>query len=587
MALAVALNINSPRSGVAPPSLPPLPSATASTPAQPLVLSMPAQLAASPPPPPMTPPTPMEPHNYLFEPPPPSRSEWAFPNPRTHAPPPRPDAPFHPSSPAHHLSDVAHRMRALALQAPDAFGVPFLCPRDVPDGTSHPSNAAAAFQRPERPWRRREPMPRVATAPHPDPFTTFPTDTWLPPAGSPAVGTATDLSVLSVPAVETPVSPAKDPALFCDVCEVLCDTHLQLEKHQEGQKHRRKSDIHRVFVEARNKFADEGLKQIATDVWTCLHCKAQVQGKTPVLQHIEAVKHKKNRNAATALEVHGGKPQKNVRTPPRAPKGTLSPRSGPAAVAMMQLNGDVLPSMDSRSIGRALQLSGAVHGAVGDKQRPSEPPFSPAGKNRTVDSMNAAPQSVHTPVDTPTRDGSWSGWHRTDGRIVFELPPTFDPLRCPASSCVSPIRFASPSRSALFGEDIPGRPLPTVSPHRRSTSANRPNNHSKQSTPTKQDVNNLSCVLCHVNCNSVDTLSCHVASAKHKRRQALFEASQPTNEGAGTPSKNMVNRVFFKCDVCNVSCSGLENFESHLRGKLHSKRVRATASHAKTADNGN
>lgn len=394
------------------------------------------------------------------------------------------------------------------------------------------------------------------------------------------------LPVLSIGTVDAAQDPERNPALFCEVCEVLCDTQLQLEKHQEGQKHRRKSDIHRVFVEARKNFWDEGLKQIASDVWTCIHCKAQVQGKTPVLQHIEAVKHKKNRSVSVGGDMQVGKGQKNARTPPRVAKASMSPRGGPAAAAMKQLNGDFLPNADEKGIGRGLQKSSAVHGAVGDQQRLSSGPFSPPRKGKTADRRELGSQSMHTSVGVSTSDGAWSGWHRADGRVVFDMPPTFDPLRCPASSCISPIRLASPNQNVLFVDKPTARPAPAVSPRRRSGSMNRPGSQSKQSTPSKHDVKSLSCNLCHVKCNSVETLGCHVASAKHKRRQALFESPQPGNETVGTPNKGRVNKVFFNCEVCNVSCSGLENFESHLRGKPHSKRVRSTSAQGKSPDSG-
>lgn len=76
---------------------------------------------------------------------------------------------------------------------------------------------------------------------------------------------------------------------------------------------------------------------------------------------------------------------------------------------------------------------------------------------------------------------------------------------------------------------------------------------------------NFSCAVCGVNCNSMDNLNAHLASAKHKKRQLMMEGR---NEELGKVGATM------HCTTCNITCSGVENFEAHMNGRQHAKKTK-------------
>lgn len=120
-----------------------------------------------------------------------------------------------------------------------------------------------------------------------------------------------------------------------------------------------------------------------------------------------------------------------------------------------------------------------------------------------------------------------------------------------------------------------------------------------------------SCSVCRVSCTSQENLNAHLTSTKHKKKVALLENGGAGPSTAGSPDKGngiaavampselgaaptagavpgsmmragemgstLGNPSSLHCDVCNINCCGPQNFEAHLKGKMHAKKVRQAA----------
>lgn len=104
-------------------------------------------------------------------------------------------------------------------------------------------------------------------------------------------------------------------------------------------------------------------------------------------------------------------------------------------------------------------------------------------------------------------------------------------------------------------------------------------NQQKEESGSKRGrVPQFVCDVCNIKCNSQDNLDMHFASIKHKKKIALVATPTSVISTAGstiTPSVKQASDHY--CNVCNVTCSGSENFAAHLRGKPHAKKLRASA----------
>lgn len=412
--------------------------------------------------------------------------------------------------------------------------------------------------------------------PFTQPGAAFAPDAWLPMSpgslgGAPSPQLA---ALLARSAVTKPV--IKNPALFCDVCEVPCDTPVQLEKHRGGQKHRKKSEIHRAFVEASKRFEEEGLTQIAVNMWNCVHCSTRVQGKTPVMQHLEAVKHRKHRDAAAGKAWNNSKSRK--RTRPTTPVAT-SPGSGggAAGAAKNGMKNELAAAQSNAAVGKAdgppsMQNPAVNPGVMGDKHPRGSLLSLLQVAEATSAASDVASQSLLRSLPSPLRGSSV---------INNNTPPTMDPLRSPASSMslASPSQLLSPDQSVPSTSSGLSSPLKTTVKIPALKNA-KPNQGVH--LPTAKPIKDFSCVTCNISCNSMDSLNAHLASAKHRRKQALLEAAQSA-PGPASSQQQVPAESSLHCVVCNVFCCGIENFEAHLRGKPHAKRVRLVASQAKSA----
>lgn len=109
---------------------------------------------------------------------------------------------------------------------------------------------------------------------------------------------------------------------------------------------------------------------------------------------------------------------------------------------------------------------------------------------------------------------------------------------------------------------------------------NSPPRKKKKCTTSTED---FSCQICNVTCNGSEPMREHMRSAKHMRRTA--EAAQgQRNKSAGAlatranvPSSSSGSQsTAFLCNVCNVPCSGADNYRAHIAGKAHKRRLTTT-----------
>lgn len=156
-------------------------------------------------------------------------------------------------------------------------------------------------------------------------------------------------------------------------------------------------------------------------------------------------------------------------------------------------------------------------------------------------------------------------------------------------------------------------PVPTISKV-RSAEVNPldvANAKLASATAAAHGTASLSCIACHVTCNSTESLALHLASQRHKRRIAIqsgaktkldpIDISKATSENAPaappephvpigraqnantTPTPTRPDVDMF-CDVCRVPICGRRNYEDHIRGRLHCrnlnlKKLADTSSH--------
>uniref|UniRef100_A0A914MR10 DZF domain-containing protein n=2 Tax=Meloidogyne TaxID=189290 RepID=A0A914MR10_MELIC len=75
------------------------------------------------------------------------------------------------------------------------------------------------------------------------------------------------------------------------------------------------------------------------------------------------------------------------------------------------------------------------------------------------------------------------------------------------------------------------------------------------------------CEICNVMCSGYDNYFAHLSGKIHKRKQAvLIEAAQ---NKFNTNSRNA-----FRCVICNVDCSSEEIYQTHVNGQKHQKVIK-------------
>lgn len=421
----------------------------------------------------------------------------------------------------------------------------------------------------------------MPTAPFTGSRTAFPADAWLPMSPEALRDSSSPLATLSPNLLGDGKVGVANPSLFCSLCLVQCDTAPQLEKHWNGQKHLRKVDIHLAFTEASKTFEAEGIKQLAPTSWTCAYCKTEVTGKTPILQHLDAVKHKKNRIAAAAKTPRGKK-----RTRPLTPAGSSSRSpsdSADAGAARNKTMDDEVTISTSRFVERDHELPPVpVPPANADPNPHKDPPNELLSILQAAEATPSASNSVSPSVcispPFPSRGDA----------IGEKSTTTEDPLCSPASNmnAATPEQQISRSESVLStNSDATSTPNPTLkipSPKNGKRNQSSPRNHrsprnrrNQRKSPASKLKTLVSCVLCNVRCNSMESLTDHLASTKHKQKQRLQEQAGSVNGSAGSNAQSVPVKKLH-CEVCNISCCGPDNYNSHMQGKPHAKRLRAS-----------
>ena len=62
-------------------------------------------------------------------------------------------------------------------------------------------------------------------------------------------------------------------------------------------------------------------------------------------------------------------------------------------------------------------------------------------------------------------------------------------------------------------------------------------------------------------CLSVQNFQAHLVGKSHKKKVTLASSTQPAVPGT----------VHYRCEVCEVVCTGRDNLEAHLQGAKHKK----------------
>ena len=67
--------------------------------------------------------------------------------------------------------------------------------------------------------------------------------------------------------------------------------------------------------------------------------------------------------------------------------------------------------------------------------------------------------------------------------------------------------------------------------------------------------------MCSPVCLSVQNFQAHLVGKSHKKKVSMTSSVQPAPPGT----------VHYRCEVCEVVCTGKDNLEAHLQGAKHKK----------------
>lgn len=501
----------------------------------------------------------------------------------------------------------------------------------------------------------------------------------IPPQPVPVVTNSAAMLSQQAQAMKLAQAPMQSPGkvvnpytpFYCEVCEVQCGAQAQYDSHIEGQKHRKRAEIHKAFLGISKRFPSEGITLVSPNVWACIPCRICLDGKTPVMQHLDTTKHKRNREAMNRRAKAGGpeqgegtpKSRKRLRTPPTvsatvgieiAPSragpgiGTASPSQpegnglvggglpGPAraaesgaadASASPNRNEDAAASVHQNvevtrvPPGIANTIGDDVRGAVRSKKTVMKQVGSQhledvkltEVKLKEVELRDLLPPEVQEDdqgndgdAPAPTVENVAPGGVMSVLQAAVSLPEFASvPASAGLRSSLSPALAFPPSMAYQLPNPVPkqqktGRldsntghhmppsssPSPACSSD-PSENSNSPKHGRRLSSSGKKihvppQAKDLRCLVCNVQCNSMDSMNSHLASAKHKRKQ-LFQECAQASQGSESNTMGTGDSNLF-CKICNISCCGRENFQAHLRGKPHAKRLRLNA--AQSQQNG-
>lgn len=413
-------------------------------------------------------------------------------------------------------------------------------------------------------------------------------------------------------------APVTNPSLYCSLCSVQCGSDEQLDNHWGGAKHRRKVEAHLAFVEAKKTFEEEGIKEVTPISWRCSYCDAELSGKAAVLQHLITGKHKKNkqpplqemqplkkRSVVSSLLNNSPITKTNVaskkasivsiatRTPDRVSPTVTAPA---AKQTSSSSTWDTLSEKRGvpLTILRAAQEISNKRASIVQRTTPTPPKKDNDGKDE---------------CPSPAKSSESFGFSMSEASkcAVFmpKVQQAVSPMNIKSSRkqprqndmVLSPTKYASPTFDPTA---ILAKPK-----QRNAIMRKREDKEPKQTAPSADDkmqvspIPNMrafvSCVLCDEYFDSIDALSAHLTSPEHIQKQTVQgreraekqkeffskvlgtgsakQRPSTLNAAAGEKTGPGATRSLY-CPICNVSCNSVDNLESHLRGKLHAKRVR-------------
>lgn len=144
-------------------------------------------------------------------------------------------------------------------------------------------------------------------------------------------------------------------------------------------------------------------------------------------------------------------------------------------------------------------------------------------------------------------------------------------------------------------------PHSSTKSHTQSPSKARlpPTPGTSKSSPSKAPDANVStankssttfCDLCRVQCSGKESYLQHLAGARHRKTISTSNSNESASAGdlliaeSSGNDASIVNPVeqdvtksqSLNCDLCRVTCSGMESYQQHLAGARHSKAIKAS-----------
>ena len=185
----------------------------------------------------------------------------------------------------------------------------------------------------------------------------------------------------------------------------------------------------------------------------------------------------------------------------------------------------------------------------------------------------------------------------------------------------SPVRETSPGASSSSSQAnvqnaiVPGQVRVLTRPGSKTESSERHSNvstSSKAKKKPKNPVQEFRCEVCGISCNSESVLMSHLNSPKHLRRLENTRTVPGANSSARVPSRSAKTRSGLQpatgdrtqsnvsatqssqqtsssngrtkkqtgnifCLVCEISCTSRDNYNDHIKGKGHAKKLQARA----------
>lgn len=455
-----------------------------------------------------------------------------------------------------------------------------------------------------------------------------PSDSWLP-VSSEVLHEFSPLAAQSPSTSLDGKAAVTNPSLYCSLCSVQCISVEQLAKHWDGQKHKKKLINHLAFMEAKKRFEEEGLQQVTPASWRCTFCHSDMNGKTATMQHLNSVKHKKSRRTSNS-EIRPLRKRIVVSSLLNNPPPTcadLNSRNVSPSTSVIRAQDNAV----SRSrVKTGKEQSGTSQNDNSHGKQRGALSILRAAQQTSKHSWNRSHLGRATQAITKTdQDGSDEHMSAADSSesLRFVMSGSSGAEFSPDVQAVMSDMSIDCGATQPIEKDMAVGPAVCSSPHLHPTVRNPQakqqvltrkqgprqvrkdeSQKAREKTPTTS-ISTIkacvSCVLCEEYFESVKSLSAHLIGDEHNRRQMMRERQERharqqelkrtelfgrelalegvleklsiSNVGASKQAQSSTTKRLY-CEVCNISCTSPDNLISHLQGKPHAKRMRATAS---------